>query len=89
MHDCIITLQIHHDMLYDKAALGAALQYPKIRAAVICRATGVYLSGVCIQNKVFQLMCHDSLITSPFLGVCLIPGSGASSVMATYQFFFL
>uniref|UniRef100_G1L8G4 non-specific serine/threonine protein kinase n=1 Tax=Ailuropoda melanoleuca TaxID=9646 RepID=G1L8G4_AILME len=24
-------------------------------------------------------MCHDSLITSPFLGVCLIPASGASS----------
>lgn len=24
LYDCIITLQFHHDMLYDKAALGAA-----------------------------------------------------------------
>lgn len=89
IHKCIITLQLHHDMLYDKAALDAAQQYRKIRTAVICGATGVYLSDVCIQNKVFQLMCHDSLITSPFLGVCLISGSGASTEVASYQFLFL
>lgn len=49
----------------------------------------MHLSDVCMQNKVFQLVCHDSLIKSSFLGICLIPGSRVSSEMAAYPFFFL
>jgi hypothetical protein len=85
----MLSHQFDHDMFCDKVALGAALQYPKIRTAVIFRVPGAYLSDMCVENKVFQLMCHDTLITSPFLGLCLISGLRAFSEMASYQLFFL